>query len=131
MPAFRSAISMAFLLGAAEIHAKGAELVAVSPQTPDGTVSTEEKDALTFPVLSDAGNKVARSYGLVFKVPDEVLPIYKQFGIDLEKQNGDGSHELPMPATYIIGRDGTIQLSYVQADYQKRLPIETLLAALK
>lgn len=115
----------------AEIHAKGAELVAVSPQTPDGTVSTEEKDALTFPVLSDAGNKVARSYGLVFKVPDEVLPIYKQFGIDLEKQNGDGSHELPMPATYIIGRDGMIQLSYVQADYQKRLPVETLLAALK
>ncbi len=114
----------------AEIHAKGAELVAVSPQTPDATVSTAEKDALTFPVLSDAGNKVARTYGLVFKVPDAVAQIYEHFGVDLAKRNGDASHELPMPATYIIGQDGTIKLSYVQADYKKRLPIKDLLAAL-
>jgi peroxiredoxin len=115
----------------AEIRALGAELVAVSPQTPDATVSTEEKDALTFPVLSDGGNKVARTYGLVFRVPDDVIPIYRQFGVDLEKENGDGSHELPMPATYIIGRDGVIRLSYVQADYKNRLPVESLLTALR
>jgi peroxiredoxin len=114
----------------AEIHAKGAELVAVSPQTPDATVSTAEKDALTFPVLSDVGNKVARTYGLVFKVPDGVIQIYTHFGVDLDKRNGDASHELPMPATYIIDRDGTIKLSYVQADYKNRLPVEALLANL-
>jgi len=115
----------------AEFRARGAELVAVSPQTPDATVSTAEKAALTFPVLSDVGNQVARRYGLVFKVSDEVVPIYKQFGIDLEKTNGDASHELPMPGTYLIGRDGTVLLSQVEADYTKRMPAETLLAALK
>jgi len=115
----------------AEIRAKGAELVAVSPQIPEYTLSTAEKDALTFPVLSDVGGKVAREYGLVFQVPDEVIPIYRQFGIDLEKHNGDTRHELPIPGTYLIGRDGTVLLSHVDADYKKRLPIETLLAALK
>lgn len=114
-----------------DIRAKGAELVAVSPQLPDFTASTVEKDALTFPVLSDVGNSVARQYGLVFKLPGEVIPIYKKFGIDLEKNNGDASHELPMPGTYIIGRDGVILLSQVEADYKKRLPVETILGALK
>jgi peroxiredoxin len=115
----------------AEIRAKGAELVAVSPQIPEYTLSTAEKDALTFPVLSDVGGKVAREYGLVFQVPDEVVPIYRQFGIDLEKHNGDTRHELPIPGTYLIGPDGTVLLSHVDADYRKRLPVETLLAALK
>lgn len=115
----------------AEIRAKGAELVAVSPQIPEYTLSTAEKDALTFPVLSDVGGKVAREYGLVFQVPDEVVPIYRQFGIDLEKHNGDTRHELPIPGTYLIGPDGTVLLSHVDADYKKRLPVEALLAALK
>lgn len=115
----------------AQLRAQGAELVAVSPQTPDATVATAEKDALTFPVLSDVGNQVARTYGLVFRLPDAVVPIYKQFGIELEKHNGDASHELPMPATYLIGQDGIVKLSQVEADYKKRMPIETLLAALK
>lgn len=115
----------------AEIRAKGAELVAVSPQTPEYTLSTAEQDALTFPVLSDVGGKVARAYGLVFQVPDDVVPIYKKFGIDLEKHNGDAHHELPIPGTYLIGRDGTVLLSHVDADYKKRLPIETILDALE
>lgn len=114
-----------------EIRAKGAELVAVSPQTPEYTLSTAEEDALTFPVLSDVGGQVARTYGLVFKVSDEVVPIYKKFGIDLEKHNGDARHELPIPGTYIIGRDGTVLSSHVDADYKKRLSIEAILAALK
>ncbi len=115
----------------AELRAKGAQLVAVSPQLPEYTLSTTEQDALTFPVLSDVGNKVARTYGLVFKLADAVVPIYQRFGIDLVKQNGDSSFELPMPGTYLIGQDGTILLSHVEADYQKRLPVEALLAALK
>lgn len=115
----------------AEIQAKGAELVAVSPQTPEYSLSTAEQDALTFPVLSDVGGQVARTYGLVFKLPDEVVPIYKSFGIDLEKHNGDTRHELPIPGTYLIGRDGMVLLSHVDADYKNRLPIETLLRALE
>jgi peroxiredoxin len=114
-----------------EIRAKGAELVAVSPQLPDSTASTVEKDALAFPVLSDVGNQVARKYGLVFKLADDLVPIYRKYGIDLEKTNGDATHELPMPGTYIIGKDGKVLLSFVEADYKKRLPVESLLAGLK
>ena len=114
-----------------EIHSLGAELVAVSPQLPDKTLSTVEKAELSFPVLSDLGNRVARSYGLVFRVSDEVVPIYKQFGIDLEASNGDKSHELPMPGTYVIDRDGTIRSAFVDADYTKRLPVERLLESLR
>ena len=115
----------------AEIRARGAELVAVSPQVPEYTLSTVEKDALTFPVLSDAGGGVARAYGLLFQVPDDVVAVYRTFGIDLEKHNGNTRHELPIPGTYLIGRDGTVLLSHVDADYKKRMPIEALLAALK
>lgn len=115
----------------AELRAKGAELVAVSPQTPEYTLSTAEKDALTFPVLSDVGGNVARSYGLVFHVPNEVVQIYKNSGIDLENRHGDTHHELPIPGTYLIGRDGIVLLSYVDADYKKRLSIETILSALE
>lgn len=115
----------------AQIHALGAELVAVSPQRPDRTVDTVQKDALRFPVLSDAGNAIARRYGLVFRVADEVLPIYKTFGIDLEAANGDATHELPMPGTFIIDPDGTVRLAFVQADYTKRLPVEQILEQLR
>lgn len=105
-----------------EIHALGAELVAVSPQTPDKTLSTAEMDGLAFPVLSDAGNQVARKFGLVFRVPDEVYKAYRGFGIDLEASNGETTHELPMPGTYIIGQDWTIRFAFVNADYRVRLP---------
>lgn len=115
----------------AQIHALGAELVAVSPERPDRAMDTIAKDALRFPVLTDVGNAVARRYGLVFRVADEVIPIYKGFGIDLEAANGDQSHELPMPGTYIIGPDGVIRLAFVQADYTKRLPVEQILEQLR
>ncbi len=115
----------------AEIRALGADLVAVSPQTPDHTVSTVEKASLTFEVLSDVGNKVARSYGLVFKVPDPVVNIYKANGVDLETSNGDASHELPLAGTYIIGMDGKVLLAFVDADYKKRLPVARILDVLK
>lgn len=114
-----------------QIHALGAELVAVSPERPDRAMDTVAKDALRFPVLTDAGNAIARRYGLVFRVADEVIPIYQGFGIDLEAANGDASHELPMPGTYILGRDGVIRLAFVQADYTKRLPVEQILEQLR
>ncbi len=80
-----------------------------------------EKNALPFEVLSDVGNRVARSFGLVFALVDELRPLYDQIGAKLSDFNGDTSYELPIPATYIIGRNGVIQLAYVDADYTHRL----------
>lgn len=81
-------------------------------------------------VLSDQGNQVARQYRFVFRVPDDVYRAYEGFGINLEAANGDATHELPMPGTYVIDRDGTIRFAYVNADYRVRLPVQRLLDVL-
>ena len=114
-----------------EIEALGAKLVTVSPQLPDNSLNTAEKLELTFEVLSDVGNKVAREFGLVFTLPEEMRSIYQDFGIDLPAANGDESFELPMPATYVIDRSGIIRLAFVDIDYTKRLDPQEIIAALK
>ncbi len=112
-----------------DIQALGATLVAISPQTPDNSLSTVEKDELTFEVLSDVGNQVAREFGLVFTLAEELRPLYEGFGIDLPTHNGDDSFELPIPATYVIASDGSIVHAFVDPDYTKRLDPEEIVAA--
>jgi peroxiredoxin len=110
-----------------QIRALGAQMAAISPQTPDESLSTAEKKALAFPVLSDAGNAVARQFGLVFKVPPGLDAVHRGFGVDLARTNGDASNELPVPAVFIIGRDGRVAFRHVDADYRSRLePAELL-----
>ncbi|KAF1952368.1 alkyl hydroperoxide reductase/ thiol specific antioxidant/ Mal allergen [Byssothecium circinans] len=110
-----------------DIHAKGAELVAVSPELPDSTLSTQEKNELEFAVLSDVGNKLARKLGIVWKQPKELDPLFKQFGHDLEKLNGDDSFEVPIPATFLVGKDGVVKNVYFEPDYRKRVEPEVAL----
>lgn len=114
-----------------EIESLGASLVAVSPQTPDNSLTTVEKNALSFEVLSDVGNRIARNFGLVFELADDLKPLFKKFGIDLKDFNGDDRYELPVAATFVIGRDGTILHAYVDADYRKRLDPAEVIAALR
>ncbi len=104
-----------------DIEAAGASLVAISPELPDYGRGTMEASDIRFEVLSDVGNRVARMFGLVFTLPEELRPIYAGFGIDLPAHNGDDTFELPMPATYIIGRDGTVLHAFVSADYTERM----------
>ncbi|MDJ0694004.1 peroxiredoxin-like family protein [Mastigocoleus sp. MO_188.B34] len=114
-----------------EIQALGASLVAISPQTPDNSLSTVEKNELSFEVLSDVGNQVARQFGLIFTLPKELRPIYETFGIDLPAHNGDKKFELPIAASYVIAPDGTIVLSFVNADYTQRLEPQEVLKTLQ
>lgn len=114
-----------------EIRDLGAQMVAISPETPDRAADTAGKNEVSFPVLSDAGNRVARQFGLVFELPETIRPIYLKMGIDLPRQNGDGSFELPVPATYVVGSDGLVKLAAVDADYRYRLDPEEVIAALK
>lgn len=102
------------------LESAGASLVAVSPQTPDASLSTQEKNELTFDVLSDLGNEVAKQFGLVFELPEELRPVYEGFGIDLPASNGDSSFSLPVPATYVIGTDAVIRYAFVNIDYRTR-----------
>ena len=105
--------------------------MAISPQLPDKSLSMVEKNELRFEVLSDVGNQVARHYGLVFKLDEHLLPLYKKFGIDLPEHNADESYELPMPATFVVSKDRTIQLAFVDADYTHRLEPKEILSALR
>jgi len=109
----------------------GASLVAISPEMPDNSLSTAEKNSLTFEVLSDLGNRVAREFGIVFQLPVDLRPIYAGFGIDLIKANDDDTFELPIPATYVIGTDRKIRKAFVNADYAKRLDPEEIITVLK
>lgn len=110
-----------------QIQELGATLVAISPQTPDNSLSTAEKKGLTFPVLSDAGNGVARRYGLVFAVSETL----RTSGARLPSYNGDDSWELPMPGTFVIAPDGTVRLAFVDADWTKRLEPAAILDTLR
>lgn len=113
------------------IHGLGASLVAVSPQVPDATRNTVAKHELTFPVLSDRGNRTARQYGLVFTLTEEVRPVYAALGVDLPASNGDDSHELPVAATYVIAPDGIVAHAFVDVDYTKRLDPDAVLGILQ
>jgi peroxiredoxin len=114
-----------------KIHELQAHLVAISPQVPQGSQLTAEKNGLTFTVLSDQGNKVANKFGLVFRVPQQVKDVYLGLGIDLAAANADQSWELPLAATYIIDRDGTIRDYFVNTDYVRRMEPADILAALE
>jgi len=114
-----------------QIKETGAQLVAISPQVPDETAETVKKDELDFLVLSDAQGKVGEQFGLMFKLPDDLLTIYRKFGIDLEKANGNDSGELPLAATYIVNTEGKIVYAFVDEDYKKRAETKDLIETLK
>jgi peroxiredoxin len=118
--------------GLPDIKAAGASLVAISPEKPDDTLSTTEKNPLTFEVLSDIGQKVGRAFPLVYEFSDALKSAYKEFGLDIPAKNGAVDEwALPIAATYVIDRDGIIAYSYTDADYRDRADPSDILALLK
>ena len=114
-----------------EMTALGAQPVAISPQLPDGSLSTAEANELTFDVLSDVGNRVARSFGLVWSLSEELREALRSNNKALPGINGDDSWELPVPATYVVARDGRVALAAVDVDYRNRLEPDAILATLR
>ena len=114
-----------------EIRGFGASLAAISPQTPANSRRSQRENKLSFPILSDHAGIVANGFGLRFRMPDYLIAIYKQFGIDLAVHNGEPSWTLPMPSRYIIGRDGVIAYAEVNPDYTRRPDPEELIPVLR
>jgi len=114
-----------------EITRLGAKLVAVSPQTPDESLSTTEKNALSFSVLSDLGSTAAKSFGIAYDLAEELRPLYARSDHALPEKNGDKSWVLPIPVTYVIDTDGTVALYFVDVDYRNRLEPAEILTALQ
>jgi peroxiredoxin len=102
------------------IRQLSASLVAISPQTEKQAFFMVDQHKLQFPVLVDAANRVARHFGIVYRVPENQEAIYRRAFINLPFANGDDSWELPIPSTFIVDRNAIIQYASVNADYTER-----------
>jgi peroxiredoxin len=114
-----------------EIRALGASLIAVNPQSPDDSLSFAEKLELDFDVLSDGDQAIAAAYRVRFTLSNELQSLYDQFGMPLTAMNADGSWDLPVPATFVIDKQGIVRARHVDPDYRKRMEPSAILAALR
>jgi peroxiredoxin len=103
-----------------QIQESGASLVAISPQTVQQSSLMADQHKLRFPLLSDAGNRVADEFGVAYRVPDYQQEIYRRVFVNLPFVNGDDAWKLPIPATYILARDGTVLFASGNPDYTDR-----------
>lgn len=114
-----------------EFESAGAKLIAISPEVPNHSLRTKERHEMSFDILYDKDNKVAKEFGLVFTLPQDILSIYDKFGIDVVGHYGNETFEVPMPATYVVNQSGEIVYHFVDADYTKRSEPADVLAAVK
>lgn len=94
------------------LHDAGGDLLAVSPEPARACGDTAERDLLAYPLLSDRGNRVAGAYGLAYEHPEVIRPLYVRLGHDLPRVNGTGDWRVPLPATFVVERDGRIALAH-------------------
>ncbi|KIJ35654.1 hypothetical protein M422DRAFT_34588 [Sphaerobolus stellatus SS14] len=111
-----------------ELAARGTTLVAVSPELPDQAIVTSQKNEITFPILSDVGNGLARQLNIVFKQPERIHEVWNLMGgIDWKARYGDNSLEVPVPATILVDKTGTIRNVHLDPNWTKRLEPTTVL----
>ena len=114
------------------IRSLGADLMGISQELPDHTLTMAEKHAIPIDILSDATSEVIKKYRLWFEVPAEVKALYlEKFGLNLEKYNGVGRWELPVPATYVLDRGGIVRAGEADPDYTVRMEPSDVVTALR
>jgi peroxiredoxin len=112
------------------INERGASLVAITPEPPDASQAFVQKLGLGFDVLSDLDQQVIRAYHLQFPLDEDLRPFYRSFNMALDERNADGSWNLPVPATFVLDRDGIVRARHVDPNYRQRMTIDDLLSAL-
>ena len=116
---------------AADIKARGASLVVISPQLEKYSKLMVNKNNLTFPLLRDENNKLASQFGLAFKLPDDLVKLYSQFGIDLVRFNGNDLWSLPMPGRFVLDQKGNVVSAEANPDYTHRPEPSEIVEVLK
>ena len=111
------------------LKARNIELLAISPQKPDGSLSMQQKNDLTFSTLSDPGNAITEKLGIRTTADDEVLGAQRDIGIDVTQHNADGTAALPMPTTILVDAHGTIRWIDVHPNFTMRSEVADILAA--
>ena len=113
-----------------KINDKKVSLVAISPQSPDNSLTVIEKHNLTFEVLTDKDNTFAKQLGIIFELQDFVLPFYNALGINLSSFNKNDDNSLPIPAVFVVNENGIIIYKFADANYMNRIDIDELLNTL-
>lgn len=103
-----------------ELQSVGAQLIAISPQLPDNSLNTSQKNELAYPVLSDSSLAAANAFGIAFELPPELVELYSKAGNDLPTLNGNGQWVLPIPATFVFDAAGNLVFQHVESDYRQR-----------
>ena len=109
----------------------GYQILAISPDRPEKLTESVSKHKLTYTLLSDSKMETARAFGIAYQVGDELLERYKGYGIDLEADSGEQHHQLPVPAVFVVGTDGTIKFEHVNPNYKVRPDPAVIVAAAK
>ncbi|MDQ6755994.1 MAG: AhpC/TSA family protein [Bacteroidota bacterium] len=109
------------------IKAKGATVLAITPELPENISKTIEKTKASYSILYDEGLKIMNAYKVAFQVDDKTVEKYKGFGIDFLKANGSNGANLPVPAVYVVNKKGIITYRYFDVDYKKRSSIKDIL----
>lgn len=109
---------------------KGATVVAITPETAESAAGIIAKSGATFPIIHDEGYTILCAYGTAFRESGAKVTAMKVAGYNIPKANGNDDNVLPVPATFIIGQDGTIIVSHFDEDYKKRMSVKAILAAL-
>ncbi|MDB5145596.1 MAG: resA 2 [Mucilaginibacter sp.] len=109
---------------------KGAYVIGVTPETSENINKTIDKTHASFSIIQDKDYKIMKAYDVNYTVKDETLSQLKKYGVDLEKNNGNTDHVLPVPATYVIDRSGKIIYVHFDKDYTKRPSVSTILSVL-
>lgn len=104
-----------------EIKAKGATFVAITPELPDESLNTVEKNELKFTVLSDVGNVFAKELGILYEQPEAMKGVFGAIGVDFKVRNGDDSYVVPVPATILVDTTGTVRNTFIDPNYVHRL----------
>lgn len=112
------------------LTSKGAYVIGVTPETGENIDKTMQKTHAAFSIVQDKGYKLMRDYDVLYKVDDDMVAKLNKYGIDLEMNNGNKEHILPVPATYIINRSGKISFVHFDKDYTKRASVRELLEKL-
>ena len=113
-----------------EINLAGGQVIAISPELPDKSMTTKERHMLEFNVLSDVSNRVADKYKLAYTVPDYVVDHY-DLSFQLNAHNGNEENRLPLAVTYVIAKSGLVEYAFLDADYKNRATPEEVITVLK
>lgn len=115
----------------AEFKKFNGKIIAIAPENPQQSVQTVEEFDLPFDVLSDTDNKLAKQIGIAYAIPEYLLKVYEKYGLDISKHNSSDKFELPLPATYVLDKEGVVRYTFVTPDYTIRANMEDILDVLQ